>query len=136
MMQTTAAKSGNHWVINGRKAFITGADGAKVGIVMAKSAEGACMFLVDLPDPAIRIERVLDTIDCSMPGGHAVVDDRQSARAGRPDARRERRRLQICAGAPEPGAAVALHALAWRGDAGAGDRHRLCLQAPRRSASC
>jgi acyl-CoA dehydrogenase len=73
MMQSTAVKSGNHWVINGRKAFITGADGAKVGIVMAKSAEGACMFLVDLPNPAIRIERVLDTIDSSMPGGHAVV---------------------------------------------------------------
>ena len=73
MMQSTAVKSGNHWVINGRKAFITGADGAKVGIVMAKSAEGACMFLVDLPNPAIRIERVLETIDSSMPGGHAVV---------------------------------------------------------------
>lgn len=73
MMQSTAERSGNHWVINGRKAFITGADGAKVGIVMAKSAEGACLFLVDLPNPAIRIERVLDTIDSSMPGGHAVV---------------------------------------------------------------
>jgi acyl-CoA dehydrogenase len=73
MMQSTAVRSGNHWVINGRKAFITGADGAKVGIVMAKSAEGACLFLVDLPNPAIRIERVLDTIDSSMPGGHAIV---------------------------------------------------------------
>jgi acyl-CoA dehydrogenase len=31
------------------------------------------MFVVDLPDPAIRIERVLNTIDSSMPGGHAVV---------------------------------------------------------------
>ena len=51
----------------------TGADGAKVGIVMAKADEGASMFLVDLPDPAIRIERVLDTIDSSMPGGHSVV---------------------------------------------------------------
>jgi len=73
MMQTTAVLDGNHWVINGRKAFITGAQGARVGIVMAKSADGACMFLVDLPDPAIRIERVLDTIDSSMPGGHAIV---------------------------------------------------------------
>jgi acyl-CoA dehydrogenase len=73
MMKSTAVKDGNHWVINGRKAFITGADGAKVGIVMAKSAEGACMFLVDLPNPAIRIERVIDTIDSSMPGGHAVI---------------------------------------------------------------
>lgn len=73
MMQTTAKLDGNHWVINGRKAFITGAQGAKVGIVMAKSDDGACMFLVDLPDPAIRIERVLDTMDSSMPGGHSVI---------------------------------------------------------------
>ncbi|MDB5676736.1 MAG: acyl-CoA dehydrogenase [Sphingomonas bacterium] len=73
MMLTTAVMDGNHWVVNGRKAFITGAAGAQVGIVMAKSADGACMFLVDLPDPAITIERVLDTIDSSMPGGHAVV---------------------------------------------------------------
>ena len=73
MMLTTATLDGNHWVVNGRKAFITGAEGAKVGIVMAKSHDGACMFLVDLPDPAITIERVLDTIDSSMPGGHAVV---------------------------------------------------------------
>ncbi|MVW55938.1 acyl-CoA dehydrogenase [Sphingomonas sp. MAH-6] len=73
MMQTVARPDGNHWVIDGRKAFITGAQGAKVGIVMAKSDEGATMFLVDLPDPAIRIVRVLDTIDSSMPGGHSVV---------------------------------------------------------------
>lgn len=73
MMQTTCHPDGNHWVINGRKAFITGADGAGVGIVMAKADEGACLFLVDLPDPAIRIERVPNTIDSSMPGGHAVV---------------------------------------------------------------
>ena len=73
MMLTTAVADGNHWVVNGRKAFITGAEGARVGIVMAKAEEGATMFLVDLPDPAIRIERVLDTIDSSMPGGHAVV---------------------------------------------------------------
>lgn len=73
MMKTTCHLDGNHWVINGRKAFITGAAGAKVGIVMAKSEDGACMFLVDLPDPAIRIERVLETIDSSMPGGHAIV---------------------------------------------------------------
>jgi len=73
MMTTTCRPDGNHWVINGRKTFITGAEGAKVGIVMAKSDDGACMFLVDLPDPAIRIERILDTIDSSMPGGHAVI---------------------------------------------------------------
>ena len=79
MMKTTCRQDGDHWIVNGRKAFITGADGARVGIVMAKAdagsegAGGACMFLVDLPDPAIRIERILDTIDSSMPGGHAVI---------------------------------------------------------------
>ena len=73
MMKTIAVRDGNQWLINGRKCFITGAEGAQVGIVMAKSEDGACMFLVDLPNPAIRIERVLDTLDSSMPGGHAVV---------------------------------------------------------------
>lgn len=78
MMKTTCRLDGNHWVVNGRKAFITGADGARVGIVMAKAGDvvqggGACMFLVDLPDPAIRIEHVPNTIDNSMPGGHATV---------------------------------------------------------------
>ena len=73
MMLTTCRLDGNHWVVNGRKAFITGAEGAQVGIVMAKSDDGACMFLVDLPDPAVRIEHVPNTIDSSMPGGHAVV---------------------------------------------------------------
>lgn len=74
MMKTTCRPDGNHWVINGRKAYITGVEGATVGIVMAKSDEGACMFLVDLPNPAITTERVLDTMDSTMPGGHAVVD--------------------------------------------------------------
>jgi acyl-CoA dehydrogenase len=78
MMKTTCHLDGNHWVINGRKAFITGAEGARVGIVMAKAEDvvqggGACLFLVDLPDPAIRIDAIPNTIDSSMPGGHATV---------------------------------------------------------------
>ncbi len=73
MMKTTARRDGNHWVISGRKTLITGADGASMGIVMAKTEEGATLFLCDLPDPAIRVERVLDTIDRTMPGGHAVI---------------------------------------------------------------
>jgi acyl-CoA dehydrogenase len=73
MMKTTCAPDGNHWVVNGRKTFITGYEGAQVGIVMAKAEEGACMFLVDLPDPAIRIEEIPNTIDNSMPGSHATL---------------------------------------------------------------
>ncbi|MBU6208044.1 MAG: acyl-CoA dehydrogenase family protein, partial [Alphaproteobacteria bacterium] len=74
MMQTMCHRDGNHWIINGRKRFITGAEGARVGIIMAKSDDGACMFLVELPDPAIITTRVLDTIDSSMPGGHAEIE--------------------------------------------------------------
>lgn len=73
MMKTICRLDGNHWVINGRKAFITGADGARVGIIMAKAEEGAYMFLVDLPDPAIRIENGPNTIDSSMPDENATV---------------------------------------------------------------
>lgn len=78
MMKTTCRKDGNHWIVNGRKTFITGAKGARVGIIMAASVEedtngGACMFLVDLPDPTIVIDEIPNTIDNSMPGGHATL---------------------------------------------------------------
>ena len=73
MMQTRCWQEGDEWVIEGRKAFITGAKGAGVGIVMAKAEAGACMFLVELPHPAIVIEHVPNTIDNSMPGGHATL---------------------------------------------------------------
>ena len=77
MLKTSAVLDGDEWVLNGRKAFITGADGASVGIIMARTGSPdevrATMFLVKLPHPAVRIERILDTLDSSMPGGHAVV---------------------------------------------------------------
>ncbi|MET0984025.1 MAG: acyl-CoA dehydrogenase [Steroidobacteraceae bacterium] len=73
MMTTTARPEGKDWIINGRKAFITGAAGASVGIIMAKTEAGATMFLVDLPLAGIKLERPLRTIDYSMPGGHWIV---------------------------------------------------------------
>ncbi|HLR16507.1 MAG TPA: acyl-CoA dehydrogenase family protein [Alcanivoracaceae bacterium] len=77
LLKTVAEQDGDEWVINGRKAFITGVEGAEVGIIMARTGGGdrvkATMFLVNLPHPAIKIERLIDTIDSSMPGGHAQV---------------------------------------------------------------
>lgn len=70
MLLTTAVPDGDHWLINGRKCFSTGLDGARVGIIMAKTGAHATMFLVDLPHPAIRIELTPETIDSTMPGGH------------------------------------------------------------------
>jgi acyl-CoA dehydrogenase len=73
MLRTMAIREAGGWRIAGRKAFITGALGASVGIVMARTENGATMFLVELPDPAVRIDRVMDTLDSAMPGGHAEV---------------------------------------------------------------
>ncbi len=63
MMSTIAEKNGSDWIINGRKTFITGGDGAAFGIIMAKTGESATMFLTDMQSPGIEIDRILETID-------------------------------------------------------------------------
>lgn len=73
MLLTTAARDGPDWIISGRKAFATGTVGARVGIVMARADEGPSLFVIALPDPAVRVERIPRTLDSSMVGGHAVV---------------------------------------------------------------
>jgi acyl-CoA dehydrogenase len=79
MLLTEARRADRGWVISGRKWFITGADGADFVICMARSGEtinaghGATMFLVDAANPGVQIERVVDAIDRSFPGGHAEV---------------------------------------------------------------
>lgn len=73
MLRTTARKDGRHWLISGRKWLITGAQGARFGIVMARTGERATMFLTDMDAPGVVIERVLDALDEAIPGGHAVV---------------------------------------------------------------
>jgi alkylation response protein AidB-like acyl-CoA dehydrogenase len=77
LLKTRATPDGNGWVINGRKWLITGAQGATFAIIMARTGDGpadATMFLAPLPDPAFKIARVLDTMDQSFMGGHAVID--------------------------------------------------------------
>ncbi len=73
MMKTRATRATGGWRINGRKTFATGVDGADFAIIMAQTDGGATMFLVPLDTPGIKIERILETLDRSMPGGHAVV---------------------------------------------------------------
>src|SRR6476659_11476064 len=78
LLKSTARQDGNEWVISGRKWLITGADNAGWAIIMAKMEGGpmnahATLFLADLPNPKIRIERTLDTIDSSFTGGHAEM---------------------------------------------------------------
>lgn len=72
-LATTARRDGNHWVINGTKWFITGADGAGFAIIMARGEEGATMFLADMNTPGIEVVRAMDSLDQGFPGGHGVV---------------------------------------------------------------
>lgn len=73
MMRTEAQRDGDHWVLNGRKWFISGVEGAGMGIIMARTGQHATMFLTPLPTPGLTIERVMHTADGLMPGGHGVV---------------------------------------------------------------
>jgi len=77
MLRTTARRVAGGWSISGRKWFITGADGAAFAICMARTEGGATMFLIDADNPGWRVERVVDAIDRSFPGGHCevVLDD-------------------------------------------------------------
>lgn len=74
MMQTTAVKDGDHYVINGDKWFITGAEGASFAIIMAKMEDGtATMFLSDMNAPGIEYVRTMDAMDACFTGGHGVL---------------------------------------------------------------
>lgn len=73
MLRTRAERADDGWSINGRKWFITGAEGAAFTICMAMAEEGATMFLVDAENPGWRIERIIEATDRAFPGGHAEV---------------------------------------------------------------
>lgn len=78
MLRTKARRDGNSWVVDGLKWMITGAHGAAFAIIMARieggEADGrATMFLADMSEPGITIERTLDSLDSSFTGAHAVV---------------------------------------------------------------
>jgi acyl-CoA dehydrogenase len=73
MLMTRAERADGGWLINGRKWFITGAEGAAFTICMAMADEGATMFLVDAENPGWRVERLIDATDGVFTGGHGEV---------------------------------------------------------------
>jgi alkylation response protein AidB-like acyl-CoA dehydrogenase len=78
-LKTEAVFDGSHFTINGLKWLITGANGAKTWIIMARVApnahgpDGPTLFLCDGDTPGIRIERVMNSMDRNYVEGHCVV---------------------------------------------------------------
>jgi acyl-CoA dehydrogenase len=79
MMQTTAVQDGDTYVINGKKWFTTGAEGAAFAIVAAVTDpeagpyERTSLFLVDADNPGFIVERRTPVIGSEGPGGHCEV---------------------------------------------------------------
>ena len=96
-----ATPTSGGWLVNGRKWFITGADGAAFAICMARTSGspgdrgGATMFLVDADTPGMRIVRHIDTLDEGFFGGHCEIELRRRLRPGGGGARRGRPGLRL-----------------------------------------
>jgi acyl-CoA dehydrogenase len=78
-LATLAIWDGQGYAVHGRKWLITGAMQAGFMILMARTQRdgqdlGATMFLVPLPHPAVRIVRLMDSMDASFTGGHAEIE--------------------------------------------------------------
>lgn len=78
LMQTRYRKDGGDFIISGRKWLITGAEGAKFTIIMARP-EGDCdqtkatMFLANMDTPGIKMTRSVATVDRTFTGGHGEL---------------------------------------------------------------
>jgi acyl-CoA dehydrogenase len=78
-LSTTATRAPGGWRIDGRKWFISGADGAGFAICMARTSGspgdpgGATMFLVDAVTPGMKLVRNLETLDEGLFGGHSEL---------------------------------------------------------------
>ena len=74
MLQTTATRlPQGGWVINGRKWFISGAVGAGFALVLARTDQGATVFIVDADNPGYRVLRNIGSMDGYQIGGHGEL---------------------------------------------------------------
>ena len=78
MIQTRAVKQGDHYVVTGRKWFITGAEEASHFILLAKTSEdarrGLTAFLFHKDQPGWRITRRIEIMGPEEHGGHCELE--------------------------------------------------------------
>lgn len=73
MLNTRAERQGNMWRINGHKWFISGGVGAAFAIVLARTDEGATLFIVDADTPGYEVVRNIGSMDGYQIGGHGEL---------------------------------------------------------------
>jgi len=73
MLTTRASRTDSGWMLEGHKWFISGAEGAAVAIVMAKTDEGPTFFLVDTANPGWKHVRTIPALDGYQVGGHGEI---------------------------------------------------------------
>jgi acyl-CoA dehydrogenase len=77
MMITTATRSGDKYVVRGRKWFITGAEDAQHFILVARTSDdprrGLTAFLFDRDTPGWRIDRRIPIMGPEEHGGHCEI---------------------------------------------------------------
>lgn len=66
-IQTKAQRVGDHWIINGSKLWISGADRADFGLIFARTSPdkgrgGVTCFIVDTDTPGFHVRRVVHTL--------------------------------------------------------------------------
>jgi acyl-CoA dehydrogenase len=74
MLQTVAVRRPGGWSISGRKWFISGAVGASFALVLARTGDGATIFIVDADNPGYRVVRNIASIDGFQIGGHGEIE--------------------------------------------------------------
>jgi len=77
MIQTTATRKGDHYIVSGKKWFITGAGVAQHFILLARTSDdprsGLTAFLFDADQPGWKIERRIDIMGPEEHGGHCEI---------------------------------------------------------------
>ena len=77
MMQTTATRKGDKWIIDGHKWFATGAGGARTFIVIARTSDdprrGLTAFIFDRDDPGWELTRRIGIMGPEEHGGHCEL---------------------------------------------------------------
>lgn len=84
MLETRAERQGDRWVLNGRKWFTSGAQGAAFAVVAAvtdpqvPARQGTTLFLVPTDTPGYELVRAIPTMTTGL-GGHCEVRLRNCA---------------------------------------------------------